>query len=182
MVLLSHLYMKAKVLVTQLCLTVCNPMDSSLEDYSVHGFLQARIVEWVAIPFSRGSSWTRNQTWVSCTAGRFFTIWATREAHPFMTTGKSITLTLKTFVGKVMSLLFNMLSKDCHRFSSEEQAYFNFMAEIYVHSNLGVQENTSCQCFHFFPFYLPWSEGTGCHDLSFLMLSFKSAYSCSSFT
>ena len=47
---------------------------------SVHGILQARILEWAAIPFSRGSSWPRDQTRVSCTAGRFFTIWATREA------------------------------------------------------------------------------------------------------
>ena len=46
-----------------------------------HGILQARIPEWVAIPFSRGSSQPRDQTQVSCIAGRFFTIWATREAH-----------------------------------------------------------------------------------------------------
>ena len=43
-------------LVTQLCLTLCDPMDCSLPDSSIHGFLQARILEWVAIPFSRGSS------------------------------------------------------------------------------------------------------------------------------
>ena len=55
-------------------------MDCSLSDSSVHGILQARILEWVAIPFSRGSSLPRDQTWVSCTPGRFFTIWATREA------------------------------------------------------------------------------------------------------
>ena len=46
-----------------------------------HGILQARILEWVAIPFSRGSSWPRDQTQVSYIAGRFFTFWATREAH-----------------------------------------------------------------------------------------------------
>ena len=49
--------------------------------FSVRGILQARILEWVAIPFSRGSSWLRDQIWVSCIAGRFFTLWATREAH-----------------------------------------------------------------------------------------------------
>ena len=48
---------------------------------SVHGILQARILEWVAILFSSGSSWPRDQTRVSCIAGEFFTIWATREAH-----------------------------------------------------------------------------------------------------
>ena len=72
--------MKVKVLVSQLCLTLCNPMDCSLPGSSVHGILEIRILEWVAIPFSRGSSQPRDQTWVSCIAGRFFTIWATREA------------------------------------------------------------------------------------------------------
>jgi len=65
--------------VTQSCLTLCNPMDYSPPGSSVHGILQARILEWVAIPFSRGSSWCRDQTQVSCTAGGFFTTWATKE-------------------------------------------------------------------------------------------------------
>ena len=51
-----------------------------LPDSSVHGILQARILVWVAISFSRGSFWRRDQTQVSCTAVRFFTIWAAREA------------------------------------------------------------------------------------------------------
>ena len=66
-------------LVAQSCLILCNPMDCSLPSSSVHGILQARILEWVVYPFSRGSSQTRNQTRVSCVAGRFFTSWATRE-------------------------------------------------------------------------------------------------------
>ena len=70
---------KVKVLVTQLCLTLCHPMDYSLPGFSVHGILQARILEWVVISFSRGSSCSRDWTWVFCIAGRFFTIWATRE-------------------------------------------------------------------------------------------------------
>ena len=56
------------------------PPQSTLAGPSVHGILQARILEWVAISFSRGSSWHRNQTWVSCVAGRFFTNQAMREA------------------------------------------------------------------------------------------------------
>ena len=59
---------KVKVLVAQLCLTLCNPMDCSLPGSSVHGILQARILKWFAIPFSRGSSWPRDETWLSCTA------------------------------------------------------------------------------------------------------------------
>ena len=58
----------------------CDPMDCSLPGSTVKGILQARILEWVAIPFSRGSSRCRNWTQGSCTAGTFFTIWATREA------------------------------------------------------------------------------------------------------
>ena len=59
---------------------ISNPMDSSPLGSSVHGILQARILEWVAIPFSRASSWPRDQIQVSHFADRFFTIWATREA------------------------------------------------------------------------------------------------------
>ena len=58
--------------VTQSCLTLCNPTDFSLLGSSVHGILQARILEWVAVPFSRGSSRPRDR--VSCIAARFFTI------------------------------------------------------------------------------------------------------------
>ena len=67
------------VLGTQSCPTLCNPMDYSLPGSSVHGILQARILEWVAIFFSKGSSLPRDWTWVSCIAGSFFIIWATRE-------------------------------------------------------------------------------------------------------
>ena len=68
---------KVKVSVAQLYLTLCDPIDCSLPGSSVHGALQARILEWVAMTFSRGSSWPRDPTWVSCIAGRFFTIWVT---------------------------------------------------------------------------------------------------------
>ena len=56
-------------------------MDRSLPGSSVHGIFQARILEWIAISFSRGSSWPRDWTQVSRTVGRCFTVWATREAH-----------------------------------------------------------------------------------------------------
>ena len=77
--------MKLKVLVTQSYLPLCDPMDCSPPGFSVCEILQARILEWVAIPFSRASSWPRDWTWVSYTAGRFFTIWATREGDGFFT-------------------------------------------------------------------------------------------------
>ena len=71
------------VLVAQSCLTLCDRMDCSLPGSSVHGILP-RILEWVAIPISRGSSQSRGWTWVSCLAGRFFSIWATRGASYYI--------------------------------------------------------------------------------------------------
>ena len=77
---------KVKVLVTcvcevaQSCLPFCDPVDWSPPGSSVHGILQARILEWVAVSFSRISSRPRDQTQVSCNAGRRFNLWATREA------------------------------------------------------------------------------------------------------
>ena len=63
---------------------LCNPMDCSLPGFSVHGILQARILEWVAIPFSRESSLLRDWTWVSWFAGRFFTVWTPRGAYLYV--------------------------------------------------------------------------------------------------
>ena len=65
------------VLVAQSCPILCDPMDCNLPDSSVHGILQARILEWVDISYSRGSSWPRNQIHVSSIVGRLFIIWAT---------------------------------------------------------------------------------------------------------
>ena len=64
-----------KVKATQSCPTLCDPID-----YTVHGIFQVRRLEWVAFPFSRGSSQRRNRTRVSCIVGRFFTSWITKEA------------------------------------------------------------------------------------------------------
>ena len=67
-----------KVNAAQACPTLCDPMD-----YTVHEILQARILEWVAIPFSRESSQPRDQTQVSHIAGIFFTIWAISKAQEY---------------------------------------------------------------------------------------------------
>ena len=88
-------------------------------------------------------------------------------SHPYMTTGKAIALTTWTFVGKVMFLLFNMLSRLVITFLPRSKHLFSFMAAVNICSDFGVQENKVCHCFHCFPIYLPWSDGAGCHDLSF---------------
>ena len=83
-------------------------------------------------------------------------------SYPYMTTGKNIALTRWTFVSKVMSLLFNMLSRSFYFIS------FNFMAVVTICSDFGAPQNKVCHCFHSFPIYLLWSDGTRFHDLDFL--------------
>ena len=74
-----------------------------------------------------------------------------RLSHPYMTTWKTIPLTIRTFVAKVMSLLFNTLSRFVIQLSSKELVSFNFMAVVSVCSDFGAQENKVCHCFRFFP-------------------------------
>ena len=93
-----------KVLLPQSCRTLCDPMDCSPPDSSVHGILQVRILEWVVIPFSGGFSFPRDQTWVSCIAGRFFTVLTDRKP---------------TVRKKVIELTFLCW----HQFSSVAQSY-----------------------------------------------------------
>ena len=71
---------KSESEVSQSCPTLSDPMDCSLPGSSLHGILQARILKWVAISFSRLSSWPRDRTQVSHVAGRRFNLWVTREA------------------------------------------------------------------------------------------------------
>ena len=106
----QELIMKVKV--TQSCLTLCHPMD-----YTVHGILQARILKWVAIPFSRGSSQLRDWTQVSCIAGRFFTSWATREDQELIIViAKFINITESTTVG--ILYLWNVTQMWSHTISA----------------------------------------------------------------
>ena len=73
----SHCFLKVKWSeVAQSCPTLCDPIDCSLSGSSVHGIFQARVLEWIAISFPRGSSRPRNRIWVSRIAGRRFTVWA----------------------------------------------------------------------------------------------------------
>ena len=93
----------------------------------------------------------------------FFTV---QLSHPYMTTGKTIALTRRTFVGKVMSLLFNMLSRLVI-------TSFQGVSILYFHGcNHHLQwfwrppKNKVLHCFHCFPIYFPWSDGTKCHNLN----------------
>ena len=84
----------------------------------------------------------------------FFTV---QLSHPYMTTGKTIALTRRTFVGKVISLLLNMLSRLVITFLPRSKHLFNFMAAITICRDFGAQKNKVSHCF---PIYFPWSDGT----------------------
>ena len=87
-------------------------------------------------------------------------------SHPYVTTGKTIALTRLTFVSKVMSLLFNVLSRFVTAFLPRSN--YLLISWLQSHeSDFGAQENNVFHCFHCFPIYLPWSDGTRCHDFHF---------------
>ena len=95
--------------------------------------------------------------------------------HPYMTTGKTIALTRLTFVSKVMSLLFNMLSRLVIAFLPRSKHLLISWLQLLSAVIWGPPKNKVSHCFHCFPcfpIYLPWSDGTRCHDLSFLNIQF----------
>ena len=94
----------------------------------------------------------------------FFTV---QLSHSYMTTGKTIALTKWTFVGKVMSLLFNMMSRLVITFLPRSKCLLISWLQSPSAMILGPKK-VVWHCFHCFPIYLPWSDGTRCHDLRFL--------------
>ena len=101
--------MSVYVLVTQSCPILCDPTNCSLPGFSVYGILQARILEWIVIPFSRGFSWPRDQTLVSYIAGRFFTIWATGKSLSIHIKNQ-LTINIWAYFCTLCSVLFICLS------------------------------------------------------------------------
>ena len=93
---------RKKILVAQLCPTHCDPRDCSPPSSFVHGILQARILEWIAVPFSRGSSQPWDRTHISCMAGRFF---ITSITHSF---------TMNIIIFYCMYCFITNLSESCH--------------------------------------------------------------------
>ena len=108
---------------------------------------------WVSTGLSRVLSNTTGQKHqYSCLA--FFTV---QLSHPYMTTGKTIALTIWTFVGKVMCLLFNKLSRFVIPFLPRSKHYLISQLKS-PSSDFGAQQNKICHCFHFFLIYLPWRK------------------------
>ena len=97
-------------------------------------------------------------------------------SHPYMTTGRTIDLTRWTFVGKVMSLLFNMLSRLVISFLSKREHLLISWLQSPSAVILESPQSKVCHYFHCFPIYLPWNVGTRCHDLSFLSVKLLLKY------
>ena len=151
--------------------TLCDPIDGSPPGSSIPGILQARTLEWVAISFSNAWKWkvkvkSLSRVWLLATP------WTTAYQAP-----PSMGFSRQEYWRGCHCLLwysesFNHSFKN-HRFDSrfvigfslKEQAFFNFMAAVTICSEFGTQEDKVCHCFHCFPIYLPWSDGTGCHNL-----------------
>ena len=124
------------VLVTQSCPTLCDCTDYRPPGSSIHGILQARILEWVAIPFSRGSSRPRDQTQASYTASRFFTIWAT---------------------GKIWNIGITQRLGSCVFYGSCQSASCLYLDK----EEISVTVTTARNCFLLFSYLLlgnPWSK------------------------
>ena len=100
----------------------------------------------------------------------FFTV---QLSHPYMTTGKTIVLTRQTFVGKAMSLLFNMMSRLVITFLPRSK---RLLISWLQSPSAVILEPPKNKVWHCFPIYLPWSDGTKCHDLSFLNVEFKPTF------
>ena len=103
----------------------------------------------------------------------FFTV---QLSHPYMTTGKTITLTRWTFVGKVMSLLLKMLSRLDITFLPRSKRLLISWLQSPSAVILEPKRNKVWHCFHCFPIYFPWSDGTGCHDLRFLNVELEANF------
>ena len=93
-------------------------------------------------------------------------------SHPYMSTGKTIALTRQPFVSKVMSLLFNMMSRLVTVFLQRSVRLLIPWMQSPSAVILELPQNEVCHCFHCFSIYLPWSDGTKCHDLCFLNVEF----------
>ena len=93
-------------------------------------------------------------------------------SHPYMTTGKTIALTIQTFAGKVMSLLFNMLSRLVIAFIPRSKCLLISWLQSPSAVIFWSPQNKVYHCFHWCPIYVPWTDETRCHDLSFLNVEF----------
>ena len=138
----------------------------------IWGWFPLGLTGWISLP-SKGLSRVFSNTTVLKTSilwhSSFFMV---QLSLPYMTAGKTIALTRWTFAGQVMPLLFNMLSRlDTAFLPRSKHLLISWLQS--PSAMILEPPKIVCHCFHCFPFYLPWSDGTGCHDLSFLNVEFS---------
>ena len=136
------------------------------------GLISLKSTAWISLP-SKGLSRVFCNTTVQKHEffGTQLSSWV-QLSHPYKTTGKTIALTRRTFVSKVISLLFNMPSRLVIAFLPRSKCLLISWLQSPSAVILEPKKSKVCHCFHCFPIYLPWSDGTGCHDLSFLNVEF----------
>ena len=134
----------------------------------MHSFLQSRGLDLLAVQRSLKSLLHHHSS-------KALILWHSASfivqlSHPYVSTRKTIALTRQTFVGKVMSLLFNMLSRFVIAFlSRSKHLLISWKGTVVtICSDFGAEEIKVSHCFHCFPVYLSWSDATGCRDLRFL--------------
>ena len=154
-------------------------VSASVLPMNIQDWVPWRWTDWISLQ-SKGLSRVFSNTTVQkhqfFSAQLFFMV---QLSHPYVTSGKTIALTRRTFVSKVMSLLFNMLSRLIKAFFPRGK----HLLISWLQSPSAVilkPKNIVCHC-SMFPIYLPWSDGTGWHDLSFLNVEFSASFALSSF-
>ena len=144
---------------------------ASLLPMNIEDWLPLGLTSWISLQ-SKGLSKSLLQHHSSKTSIlRPSALFIVHLSHPYMTAGKTIALTRQNFVGKVMSLLFNMLCRFIVVFLPRSKC----LLISWLQSPSAVMlepKKTVCHCCHCFPICLPWSDGTSCHDLSFLNVEF----------
>ena len=154
--------------VAQLCPTLCNPMNHSKPGLPVHH----QLPEFTQTPVHQVGLLQHHSSKASIFQCSAFVI--VQLSHPYMTTGKAVALLDGTFVGKVISLLFNMLSRLVIAFLPRSKRLF--ISWLQSPSAVILEpQNKVCHCFHCFPIYLP-SDEIRCHDHSFLNAEFQASF------
>ena len=173
LLLLPSIYLSIKVFSNESVLRIrwpnCWSFSSSISPSNKYSGLISFRMDWFGLLAVQGSlkslfqHHSPNAYILGCSA--FFIV---RLLHPYMTTGKTIALTRWTFVGKVMSLLFNMLSRLVITFLPRSKRLLISWLKSPSAVILEPPQNEVWHCFHCFPIYFLWSDGTRCHDLRFL--------------
>ena len=158
LLLLPSIFPNIRVFSTELAICIKWPQywSCSISPSNEYSGLISFRIDWFVVLAVQGTL----KSLLQCHSSKASILWRSaffivQLPHPHMTTGKTTALTIQTFAGKVMSLLFNMLSTFVIDFHPRSKHLFNFMAAVAVCSDFGAQEYKVCHCFHFFPICFP---------------------------